>query len=638
VPAVKDLLPFLIIGITSGSVYAIAGMGLTLTFKTSGIFNFAHGALAACAAFVMYDFVTRAHWPWPLAAAVAVVVAGIGGGLLLERLAWLLADAPAINRVVATVGLLVLLQGVLVVRYGPASIQFKQFLPTGLVHLPGVTVAVNQFIVTGLALLAAIGLYLFFKRSRLGVAMVAVVDEPDLLALEGTSPIMVRRYAWMVGSTFAAISGLLLAPLVGLNASVLTLLVVYSFGAAAIGAFTSLSWTYVGGLAVGIAVAFSQRYLAVHVAFHAVPPNLPIVILFVALLATPKRRLIDQGARAVRRLAPPSPLSRSALALAVIGGGTFLLLVPHLFEGELPSYTSAVAFVGIFASLGLVTRTSGQMSLCQMAFAAVGASTTARLMGAGLSWLPALLLGGLVAMAVGGIVAVPAIRLSGIYLAIATFGFGVALQNLFYGTFLVFGGAYRLHSPRPHLSVLHLDSDTGYYYVALAGAVLCCLLVVAVRRCRLGRLLRAMADSPLALDAHGTNTNLTRLYVFCISAFVAGIAGALLASVTQSATPSTFDYSTSLLMIAVLAIAGSRPVLSAFLAAALLEVAPAYTHSARLNMYQPVVFGAVAVMVAVFPLRRVLAKTATARFTALRADGRGPVRARSLRAIAMRAT
>jgi ABC-type branched-subunit amino acid transport system permease subunit len=273
-----------------------------------------------------------------------------------------------------------------------------------------------------------------------------------------------------------------------------------------------------------------------------------------------------------------------------------------------------------------------------MAFAAVGASTTARLMGAGLSWLPALLLGGLVAMAVGGIVAVPAIRLSGIYLAIATFGFGVALQNLFYGTFLVFGGAYRLHSPRPHLSVLHLDSDTGYYYVALAGAVLCCLLVVAVRRCRLGRLLRAMADSPLALDAHGTNTNLTRLYVFCISAFVAGIAGALLASVTQSATPSTFDYSTSLLMIAVLAIAGSRPVLSAFLAAALLEVAPAYTHSARLNMYQPVVFGAVAVMVAVFPLRRVLAKTANARFTALRADGRGPVRARSLRAIAMRAT
>jgi branched-subunit amino acid ABC-type transport system permease component len=635
-PAVKDLLPFFIIGITSGSVYAIAGMGLTLTFKTSGIFNFSHGALAACAAFVMYDLGTRSHWPWPVAALVAVVIAGLGGGVVLERLAWLLADAPAINRVVATVGLLVFLQGVLVIRYGAASIQFKQFLPTGLTRLPGVSVSANQFIVTGLALAAAIGLYLFFKRSRLGAAMVGVVDDPALLALNGTSPIVVRRYAWMVGSTFAAVSGLLLAPLVGLNSSVLTLLVVYSFGAAAIGSFTSLSWTYAGGLAVGIAVAYSQRYLAVHLAFHALPPNLPVIVLFVALLVTPKRLLVQRGTKAVRRMVPPIQFSRRAVAIAVIAGGVFLVFVPQMFSDKLPSYTTAVAFVGLFASLGLVIRTSGQMSLCQMAFAAVGASTTARLIGAGLPWLPGLLLGGVVAMAVGALVAVPAIRLSGIYLAIATFGFGVVLQNLFYGTFLVFGGAYRLHSPRPHLGLLHLDTDAGYYYVVLAGSVLCCLVVVAVRRIRLGRLLRAMADSPAALDAHGTNTNITRLYVFSISAFVAGIAGALLAAVTQSATPTTFDYSTSLLMIAVLGIAGSQPVLSAFIAAALLQVTPAYIHSSRLNLYQPVVFGAVAIVVAAFPLRRIVSRSLSTGLTALR-RGRSPVRARAELAGAPRA-
>jgi ABC-type branched-subunit amino acid transport system permease subunit len=110
-----------------------------------------------------------------------------------------------------------------------------------------------------------------------------------------------------------------------------------------------------------------------------------------------------------------------------------------------------------------------------MAFAAIGASTMARLIGAGVSWLPAVLIGGLVAMAMGAIVAIPTIRLSGIYLAIATFGFGIALQNLFYGTFLVFGGADRLYSPRPHLGPLHLDSDTGCYYVVLAGVLLCCI-------------------------------------------------------------------------------------------------------------------------------------------------------------------
>src|SRR5437867_12202772 len=102
----KEYLPFLVIGITAGSVYGLAAVGLVLTYKTSGIFNFAHGAQAALAAYLMYEFRERMGLPWGLAALLAVLLGGVMAGLVLERGAHLLADAPAAARVAATVGLL----------------------------------------------------------------------------------------------------------------------------------------------------------------------------------------------------------------------------------------------------------------------------------------------------------------------------------------------------------------------------------------------------------------------------------------------------------------------------------------------------------------------------------------------------
>src|SRR5207253_9485874 len=142
-----------------------------------------------------------------------------------------------------------------------------------------------------------------------------------------------------------------------------------------------------------------------------------------------------------------------------------------------------------FASLGLLVRTSGQVSLCHIAFAAVGASTAARAVSVGVPWPLAVLLGGLVAIPIGALLAIPAIRLSGIYLAIATFGFGLVIQRLFYSSFLMFGGTFAIRAPRPHLDALHTNSDIGYYHVVLAVTIACCALVVVVRRSRIGRLL-----------------------------------------------------------------------------------------------------------------------------------------------------
>jgi ABC-type branched-subunit amino acid transport system permease subunit len=537
-----------------------------------------------------------------LAALSALVLAGVVGGLLLERVAYLLADKTTAARVVATVGLLVLLEGLMVLRYGIATIQMAYFLPTSTVSVGAVNIRYEQIIVFLLAIGSAVGLGWFFKRSKEGVAMQGVVDDPALLGLQGVSPIAVRRNAWMIGSCFAAASGALLAPTLGLDATLLTLLVVQAFGAAAVGWFNSLPFTYVGGIAVGVGqeltkVVVSRKFFTSRISgqiLHPIPDNIPFMVLFVVLVAMPRSKLVERGARVVRRERPLLPVRRSVAVPLGAAGLVGLVVLPHLNSTRLPIFTTGLAFVVIFSSLHLLVRTSGQVSLCHMAFAAVGAATFAHASGAGWPFPVAVLVAGLVAVPVGAFIAIPAVRLSGVYLAIATFGFGILVQNLFFPSFLLFGSRQTMRVFRPGFA----QGDTAYYYLVLVIAVVCCAAVMVVLRSRLGRLLRALADSPPAIVAHGASTNVIRTMAFCISAFLAGVAGAVTGPITGSATGATFGFQISLIIIAVLLVAGRRPLLSPFVAAAAYVVAPTYSHNANVGSWTQVIFGVLAMAVA----------------------------------------
>ncbi len=189
----REWLPFIVAGIANGSIYGLAAVGLVLTYKTSGIFNFAHGAQAALGAYLMFEFRERIGMPWPLAGFLALLLAGVVVGLLLERGAHGLASCSLAARITATVGLLVFIQGVLIAIYGSASLPVRPFLPQKVFDLGGVNVRGEQLIDVALIFLAVAGLYLFFTKAKLGLAVQAVVDDPALLGLAGTSPVAVRR-------------------------------------------------------------------------------------------------------------------------------------------------------------------------------------------------------------------------------------------------------------------------------------------------------------------------------------------------------------------------------------------------------------------------------------------------------------
>jgi ABC-type branched-subunit amino acid transport system permease subunit len=220
-----------------------------------------------------------------------------------------------------------------------------------------------------------------------------------------------------------------------------------------------------------------------------------------------------------------------------------------------------------------------------------------------LPWLLGALGAGLVVVPLGAFVAIPAIRLSGLFLALATLGFGVLVEKLLYPRSFMFGALGTLRGRRP--GVLGLSGDAGYYYLCVVVAIAAIALVLAVRRGRLGRLLNALADSPIALAMNGASINVTRVIVFCISAFLAGIAGSLYVGVvgyvsSVGASPTALVSFNSLVWLVTLAFVGRRPVLSPVLAAFALVVGPSFVTSADTAQYLTIVFGLVATLSATF--------------------------------------
>ena len=306
-----DFLPYVIAGLVTGAVYGLAATGLVLTYKTSGIFNFAYGSVAAMGVFVFYWLNVDKGLPWGLAAAICVLVLAPVEGLLLELLGRALERQGAAVKIVATVGILLIVLGIGGLWYGSTNgATVPQYLPNSSFSLGGVHVTWGQVIVFAVAVLGAAVLYYFFRSFRLGMAMRGIVDDPELLDLTGENPTRVRRWAWIIGTVFATVAGLLISPSLGLDATVITLLVVQAFGAAAIGYFSSLPLTFIGGLVVGLLTSFGAKYSVDVSWLGGLPGGIPFIVLFLVLIFMPARLLADRRPRQalpVRRVwnAPP---------------------------------------------------------------------------------------------------------------------------------------------------------------------------------------------------------------------------------------------------------------------------------------------------------------------------------------------
>lgn len=623
------VLPFIIAGMTTGSIFALAGVGLVLTYKTSGIFNFSHGALASASAFLFYFLCDQHGLPWPVAAGICVLIGGPLSGLLLEQIGRHLAAASLGKKVLATVGVLLIIQGGLQLLFPPGpSRQVQQFLPTAGIHVGQTAVAGYQLIIFGVGAACVVTLTVFLRYSRTGLAMRAVVDNPELLDGMGVSPARIRRLAWAIGSTMAAASGVLLAPLLPLDVTTMTFLVVTAFGAAAVGAFTNLPVTYLGGLGIGVGQALLQKYFVSSTGLAGgLSASLPFLILFGLLLIAPRMRRPSDGGReqsaARSSWRAPWPVGAAGAAVLLVA----LIAVPQFAGFHMADWTKFLAYIVLFLSLGLLVRMSGQVSLAHVSFMAIGVATFSHLaVDHGWPWFVALLATAVVAAPIGAVLAIPAIRFPGLYLALATLGFGILLQQMFYTQPYMFGSlGFGLSIPRPQLSWIDIETDRGYYYFVLAITAAVAVAVVLLTRGRLGRLLTAMADSPTGLAATGVSINVSRVVVFCLSASLAAVAGVLDGGTIGLVGGDGYQPMLSLMLFVVILLIAGPPLWYSVVAAAAQVVIPAYISTGPTVGYAlTLLFGVSAILFTVTPASAQQLPLSARRFIdRLGAKGRG---------------
>jgi branched-chain amino acid transport system permease protein len=575
-----------ITGLATAAILAVAASGLVLTYTTTGIFNFAHGAVGMLGAFAYWQL--RFGWDWPAPVALVVVLGVLAPllGLAIERGVMRgLHDAPETVRIVVSIGLLAALIGVGLWVWPPdVARPLTRFWGNASLDIAGVTVTWHD--VAGLATAAAlaVGLRLLLYRSRAGLAMRASVDDRPLAMLNGATPHRSAMLAWAIGCTTAAVAGILVVPSVGLSHVNLALMIVNAYAAAMIGRLRSLPLTFLGAVLLGLLDAYALAYLPTERLLLAqFRFAIPVVVLFVVLLALPQSRLRGHSTRTSREVVP-RPSWSGALATAALFVAAGLVAANIASEPDAVGLQKIVAVAIIALSLVPLVGFAGQLSLCQMSFAGIGAILMAH-HGQGGS-VTGLVVATVVTGLVGALVALPTLRMSGIYLALATAAFAMLLDQWIFGLrdfdlvntrISIFGtGSVAVDA----LDVPGVGTQRArLVFLSLVFAVLY-LAVVAIRRSTFGQRLLALKDSPAASATLGINTTLVKLAVFTLSAAMAGLGGALYGGTLGAVGPQNFAFVQSLPLLLVAVVGGIGSAAGALAAGVLIGGLPLLVEAA----------------------------------------------------------
>jgi branched-chain amino acid transport system permease protein len=572
---VTQFLSYATPGLPYGCVFALLGMGLVLTYQTSGVFNLAFGAQAYASALVFYVCVAGG-WPTWAAFLVSVVIGAPLLGLLMERgLYRFVRTKPVLVKLVAALGMLIAIPAVVGAafpsanRYSPPSL----WLSPSVVyfHVAGDAINGTELSTVILTAAVALGLSLLFHFTQSGLRMRAIAESPGMVELAGINADRVAMTSWMLSSFLAGLAGVMLAPVFGdLQPLNFTELLVAAVAAAAAGSLQSLPYTFLGGILLGLVEEILGGYLpSGHILSSGLRPAMPFVVLLALLLFLPglRRRWqrSDDPLSSVRP--PPAPLAAtvrdpsmrriSRLAMTAIAAAFVVSCLTWVSDAWVFNFSQAVALSIVFLSLVLLTGMSGQISLCQAAFAGVGAFTVGQLATHfNVSILVGIIIAGVFAAAIGAVVALPALRLGGLALALATLAFGLLADNIAFQYSWSGNGQSGISIPRPALGSINFNGDRAFFCLALVVLAICILIVVAIRRGTTGRQLAALRGSELAAASIGIDPRRAKILVFALSAGIAGVGGAVYGSLETNVSADDFNTLLSLVFVVVVATIG----------------------------------------------------------------------------------
>jgi branched-chain amino acid transport system permease protein len=579
-------------GLALGAIAALSGVGLIVTYRATGVFNIAQGAIAMISAYVFWQLVEVWHVPTALGAVFVLFVFAPLVGVLVQRLVFRplqRRQASAAESLVATIGLTVLLIGIAYKVWGAQAQNAVDVLPQSVWTVGSVTIHSDSISDLAIVVLGTVLLGVVARRTSLGTSIRAVVDRRDLAQLSGVDADRVAAIGWSTGTFVAALTGILLAPQIQFTPFGLTLVVLETFAVPVIAGLTNVPMAILAGIALGVGSSemslFTPSGSALGI-WQACQANLPIVALLLALLV--RSRLAGAGADAgstvtlSRRRATEQRVRTRVLMYAV---ATAALFCPLLFnDNDLRQAQQVPALAIIFVSIVAITGYSGQVSLGQAGYAGLGALFFGRF-STDTPELVALLCAALAAGIVGFLTGYPAIRRRGLFLALTTFAVGTFVSRFVFQQPYFTNG---LQVERPSIFGFSLRGDHAFYIFELVVLAVVFLVMTNLRDGQLGRSLVAMRDNESGASSVGVDIRTLKVFIFTVSAVIAGIGGALLVQQGGAFSPDSFDpLASSIPWFAVVVVFGADSAAGAVLGAGLVVLIGALTNNP--DFYQIIV-------------------------------------------------
>jgi ABC-type branched-subunit amino acid transport system ATPase component/ABC-type branched-subunit amino acid transport system permease subunit len=599
-------------GIVIGALYAIAGLGLVTVYMTTRVMNFALGGMGAVASFVAYNLLGRGL-PYWAAFVIAVAVGALLGAIVEVGVARPLQRVSPITVALGTLGALLILQGAMGAWYGYNTYSLREALAgVRALSVGSFGISANQILILAIAIVATLLVVGLFRRTRLGLAMRATSSGPQTSELLGVNVSRVRLASWAIGGALGALAALLVTPLIYLSPSSFTSVLLTAFAAVILGGFTSIGGVVVGAILFSVAINIVELYL---------PASLTSTYTFIGVTLVLVFRPHGLFGRHEHQVPEPQTATRRApMALAVTAGNrrhapgeehpggwrtrfgakpvgwlvvlAVFLILPSVLSGP-NLYTIAAMLATFIAVLGLnvISGYAGQISLGTAGFLTIGAYTAAVVsVHAGIPILGALVIAVVVGAVVGLVIGLPATRLSGIYLALATLAFGFAVPEFVQWLGKFTGGANGLPLAVP----AWLSGTTAQYWFVLALAGVVAALILAAGATRLGRGWRAVRDSETGARALGLNPTVIKLGAFALSSALAALGGALTGMLSGFVSPQSFGVFTSIYLLLAVVLGGSGSVFGSLLGAVFITVLPTYLPT---SVPPDIVFGAAMVAI-----------------------------------------
>jgi branched-chain amino acid transport system permease protein len=272
-------------GLSTGSIYAALALAIVLVNQATGLINFAQGGMAVLSAYIAHAF-TQLGLPLILAILVAVVISFLIGAVIERFLVRRFEGGDPDTAVVATIGLLTLVTGISAVLWGYNNLAVPSLFPLTSVEILGAVVSVRSLATTVTILAIMVVLQVLFLRTKLGLALRAVADNPASAAFSGLAVGRLLMVGWGLAAVLGAIAGVLVAPQLTLTPGMLDTALVYALAAVILGGLSSPIGCVVAASAIGVL----ENLVAVYVPLigHDLKIAVPFVLIFVILVIRPQ--------------------------------------------------------------------------------------------------------------------------------------------------------------------------------------------------------------------------------------------------------------------------------------------------------------------------------------------------------------